>query len=93
MQGREEKEMNEIGITNEMIEKIGDRMAVLINVRNLCHSGEPNKFDWELSGMQQLLKGMEIPFKYEFSDTAQDYLQIQTLIIAGQRFECEVRED
>lgn len=80
-------------MTNEMIEKIGERMVALINVRNLYHGNEPTKFDHELNGMYQLLKATELPIKFKYSETAQDYTQIESVIICDREFACRVRFD
>lgn len=80
-------------MTNEMIEKIGERMVALINIRNLYHNSEPTRFDHELNGMYQLLKAMELPIKFIYSETAQDYVQIEAFTICDHKFACDVRFD
>ena len=78
-------------MNNETITKIGTRMAHLINVVNIARAegivyGNPRQN--ELNGMFMLLKAAEIPFDIKYCDDAQDYLQIEKLIIAGHEFEC-----
>ena len=78
-------------MNKETITKIGERMVTKINVVNLCRSkgSVSNKLTHELSGMLMVIKAAEIPYEFIYSDEAQDYLQIKTLILDGQVFECE----
>lgn len=78
-------------MNNETIEKIGTRMMHLINIVNLTRAGGAttnNPRQNELHGMFLLLKAAEIPFEIKTCDDAQDYMQIEKVIIAGHEFDC-----
>ena len=76
-------------MTEEMIEKIGNRMATLGNMINISHrdSKEMNKFDHEFNGMVQLLKAADI--QIEITREIDNIRQIDSIKIEGLRFFCE----
>ena len=78
-------------MNNETIAKIGKRMVALINVVNISRAKgatSSNPLQRELGGMLQLLKAADVPYELELSDEAQDFMQIETLIVNGQEFKC-----
>lgn len=83
-------------MNKETIRKIGERMTSLINVVNLTRAGGStanNPRQQELHGMYMLLKAAEIPFEIKYSDDAQDYLQIEEIIIKDQKFACTAQKN
>ena len=80
----------------EMIKNIGNAIIVRMRVCNISmgewyederrftENGPLNKFDWELSGMLQALKHMDIGYEVNYNGSVTQYAGIE---IMGIKFE------